>query len=47
MPQHRHPLLHCEKCSFIHPVTDEKVELTAPLPADFEAALLKLRSGGI
>lgn len=26
--------LHCRFCSFIHPVTGEKIELTAPLPED-------------
>ena len=47
MTQYRHQLLHCEKCSFIHPVTDEYVEFTAPLPDDFRSALSELRNGGI
>ena len=34
-----HQLLHCRKCSFIHPVTQEKMELEAPLFEDFANAL--------
>ena len=35
-PRHGHQLLHCGKCSLIHPVTDEKMEFIAKLPAEFE-----------
>ena len=35
-----HQLLHCRKCSFIHPVTNEKMELEAPLSEDFRNALI-------
>lgn len=34
-----HQLLHCRKCSFIHPVTQGKMELEAPLFEDFANAL--------
>ena len=47
MTQYRHQLLHCEKCSFSRPVTDEYGEFTAPLPDDFRSALSELRNGGI
>jgi 23S rRNA pseudouridine1911/1915/1917 synthase len=36
-------LLHSRQLSFVHPVTGKKMEFTAPLPADFEAALSFLR----
>lgn len=40
-------LLHAGKIGFIHPVTNEKVYYTAPLPEDFEKvlSLLRARSG--
>ncbi len=40
-------LLHAGKIGFIHPVTQEKVYYTAPLPEDFEKvlSLLRTRSG--
>ncbi len=34
-----HQLLHCRKCLFIHPVTNEKMELEAPLFDDFKNAV--------
>ncbi len=34
-----HQLLHCRKCSFIHPVTNKQMELEAPLFEDFINAL--------
>lgn len=37
-----HHALHCEKMSFIHPVTDEKISLTAPLPEKMQEAIKKL-----
>lgn len=36
--------LHAEILGFRHPVTDEQVTITAPLPKDFEAALKALRT---
>lgn len=44
MPQYGHQLLHCEKCSFIHPVTNEAVEFTADFPEDFKTALKQLET---
>ncbi len=40
-------LLHAGKIGFIHPITNEKVYYTAPLPEDFEKvlSLLRARSG--
>ena len=29
-------LLHAEKISFIHPITDKKIEITAPIPKEFQ-----------
>lgn len=37
-------LLHAGKIGFIHPITNEKVYYTAPLPEDFEKVLSLLRS---
>ena len=37
--QFGHQLLHCEKCSFIHPVTNERVEFRAEFPDDFKKAV--------
>jgi 23S rRNA pseudouridine1911/1915/1917 synthase len=36
--------LHAELLGFKHPVTDEQVSVTAPMPADMEAALKALRN---
>jgi 23S rRNA pseudouridine1911/1915/1917 synthase len=36
--------LHAELLGFKHPVTDEQVTVTAPMPADMEAALKALRN---
>lgn len=36
-------LLHAWKLTFPHPVTQKKIECTAPLPADFQAALKALK----
>jgi 23S rRNA pseudouridine1911/1915/1917 synthase len=36
--------LHAELLGFKHPVTDEQVTVTAPMPADMEAALRALRN---
>ena len=44
MTELRHQLLHCEKCSFTHPVTNEKVEFTAQIPDDFRKALEQCKS---
>lgn len=38
-PEYGHQLLHCGKCEFIHPVTNEKVTFTAPLPSEFTQCL--------
>jgi 23S rRNA-/tRNA-specific pseudouridylate synthase len=35
-------LLHAKAIAFQHPVTGEKLELSCPLPADFEACLAEL-----
>lgn len=37
-----HQALHCEKMSFIHPVTDEIISLAAPLPEKMQDAIKKL-----
>ncbi|HHS96515.1 MAG TPA: RluA family pseudouridine synthase [Chloroflexi bacterium] len=42
---HRH-FLHAQELVFTHPVTKEKVTLTAPLPLDLKAVLTRLRKGG-
>lgn len=39
MPEIGHQLLHCRKCSFIHPVTEEKMEFEADYYPDFANAL--------
>ncbi len=44
MTQIGHQLLHCRKCSFSHPVTNEKMEFEAPYFEDFENALSVLCS---
>jgi len=36
--------LHAELLGFRHPVTDEQITITAPMPADMEAALKALRT---
>jgi len=36
-------MLHAYRLGFMHPVTSKRLELTAPLPADFEAVLAALR----
>lgn len=33
--EHGHQLLHCGKCSFIHPVTDEEMTFNAEFPEEF------------
>jgi 23S rRNA pseudouridine1911/1915/1917 synthase len=38
------PFLHAAHLSFIHPVTGEKMEYTAPLPADLQSILETLRT---
>jgi len=39
----RHPALHAWKIAFEHPATFKRVELVAPIPADFEKLLAQLR----
>ena len=34
-PEHGHQLLHCGKCSFIHPVTEKSMEFKASYPQEF------------
>lgn len=46
MPQIGHQLLHCRRCSLVHPVTGEKMEFDAPLWHDFENALEEVKSNG-
>ena len=36
MPEEGHQMLHCVSCRLTHPVTDEEMTFTAPLPARFE-----------
>jgi 23S rRNA pseudouridine1911/1915/1917 synthase len=36
------PFLHAERLAFTHPRTRERLEFTAPLPADLEAVLMEL-----
>ena len=40
--QPKRQLLHAWKLSFVHPVTNQKVELEAPIPEDVEEALRRL-----
>ncbi len=35
-------MLHCHTLAFLHPYTKEKMQITAPLPADFEEKLKQL-----
>ena len=35
-------LLHSARLQFVHPITEESIELEAPLPADFAAFLAEL-----
>lgn len=37
-PRHRHIALHARRLVFRHPMVDEKVEITAPLPAAWRAS---------
>ncbi|HLG08974.1 MAG TPA: RluA family pseudouridine synthase [Gaiellaceae bacterium] len=37
--------LHAHRLRFRHPVTDEEIEVTSPLPPDLEAALARARTG--
>ena len=36
-----HQALHCEKCSFVHPVTKKEMTFTAEIPEDFENVIPK------
>lgn len=38
----RRPLLHASRLQFIHPMTQEKIDLESPLPADFVSTLKSL-----
>lgn len=42
MPEVGHQLLHCRRCTFIHPVTGEKMSFTADFFEDFKSILEKL-----
>lgn len=35
IPQTGHQLLHCRRCSFVHPVTEKEMSFEAPFPEDF------------
>ena len=37
-------MLHAEKLAFVHPITGEKIELTAPLPADMSEFVKSIES---
>jgi 23S rRNA pseudouridine1911/1915/1917 synthase len=39
----KRPFLHAHSLQFTHPVTQERIELSAPLPADLETLLAQLR----
>lgn len=39
MPEIGHQLLHCRKCWFVHPVTQEEMEFEAEFPDDFKAVM--------
>lgn len=43
-PLIKHQALHCEKLSFIHPVSGEEIHLTAPMPEEMEKLLESLRN---
>jgi 23S rRNA pseudouridine1911/1915/1917 synthase len=36
------PFLHAERLAFTHPRTKERMEFTAPLPADLESVIVEL-----
>lgn len=36
--------LHCQNLSFVHPFMEEQLNLTSPLPADFQAVIKKLNN---
>ncbi len=38
-------LLHSSRLEFVHPITEEKISLETPLPADFDDFLAQLRKG--
>ena len=40
----KHQALHAHRLAFDHPVTGERIELTSPLPDEFQAALDQLRA---
>lgn len=40
----RHQALHAHRLAFDHPATGERLELTSPLPGEFQAALDQLRA---
>lgn len=42
LPEIGHQLLHCRKCRFVHPVTDEEMSFEAPFPEDFAAVMESL-----
>lgn len=42
LPEIGHQLLHCRKCSFIHPVTEKEMRFEAPFPKDFVAVINNL-----
>lgn len=39
LPEIGHQLLHCRRCSFIHPVTEKEMCFEAPFPEDFESVM--------
>ena len=41
----KHQALHAHRLAFDHPVTGERIELTSPLPDEFQHALDQLRAG--
>lgn len=42
MTETGHQLLHCEKCTFVHPVTNEEMSFVAPFAEDFANVLEEL-----
>jgi 23S rRNA pseudouridine1911/1915/1917 synthase len=39
LPEIGHQLLHCRRCRFIHPVTEEEMCFEAPFPEDFRSVM--------
>jgi 23S rRNA pseudouridine1911/1915/1917 synthase len=40
-------MLHAERLSFVHPTTGKRLDLHAPMPADFQKMVKALRKAGL